>query len=291
VPKGRCFVNVVFSKCSDAIACVNANKTFSCFYSTSKTGNDNIHIHDCCEVFFCVKGEGNVFVDEKVYKISGGDLLVINQYEAHKISPDTEKEFERYALQIHPSFLYAWSTMETNLARCFTVRGNNVAHKVVLGNENAKKLEAIFKRFKENADFGDDVLKNIAAVEIVTFANEYFKKQNNQFSYHSSVENKTLDIAIEYINKNFQTQLNLEAVARSSFVSVNEICRLFKKYMGTTVSKYIASKRISEAKKMLRSGHSVMQTAEKCGFSDYTSFIRAFSRAVGVAPGKYKKSE
>lgn len=284
-------MNVVFSKCSDAIGCVNANKTFSCFYSTSAVGNDNIHIHDCCEIFFCIKGEGNVFIDEKVYRISGGDMLVMNQFEAHKISPDPEKEFERYALQLHPSFLYAWSTMETNLARCFNVRGNNISHKTTLSDEDAQKMKALFDKFKQNSEFGDDVLKTLNAIEIVTFGNDKFKKKNKQFQYHSSVENKTLDIAIEYINKNFNTQLNLESVARNSFVSVNELCRLFKANMGTTVSRYITSKRISEAKKLLKSGASVMQTAEKCGFADYTSFIRAFSRAVGVAPGKYKKTE
>ena len=284
-------MNIVFSKCTDAVEYVASTKTFSCFYSTKTNGSDNIHIHDCCEVFFCVKGKGNVFIDEKNYTICAGEVLVMNQYEAHKISPDTEQPFERYALQIHPSFLYAWSTTETNLARCFTVRGNNIAHKSVLDKAKAEKLTLLFKKLKSNFEFGDDILKTVTAIEIVTFINEMFKKQNSQFSYQSSLENKTLDIAIEYINKNFHTQLNLETVARHSFVSVNELCRLFKKHMGTTVSKYIASKRISEAKKMLKSGVSVLQTAEKCGFADYTSFIRAFSRAVGVAPGKYKKTE
>lgn len=284
-------MNLVFSKCTDAIGFANTSKTFSCFYSTKATGQDNIHIHDCCEVFFCVKGEGNVFVDEKVYKINGGDMLIINQFEAHKISPDISKEFERYALQIHPSYLYNWSTTETNLARCFDVRGNNVAHKIVLDEQKAEFLKSLFEKFKNTSDFGDDVLKNLVAIEIVTFANDQFKKQNKLYMYQSSAENATLDVAIEYINTNFSRQLNLEIVARNSLVSVNELCRLFKKHLGTTVSKYIASKRISEAKKLLKSGASVMQTAEKCGFADYTSFIRAFSRAVGVAPGKYKKAE
>lgn len=284
-------MNVVFSKCTDAIGFVNSSKTFSCFYSTKTTGQDNIHIHDCCEVFFCVKGEGNVFVDEKVYKIAGGDMLIINQYEAHKISPDITKEFERYALQIHPTYLYNWSTTDTNLARCFNVRGNNVAHKITLEKSDADILKSLFDKFKDTSDFGDDVLKNLVAIEIVTFANDKFKKQNKIVSYQSSAENTTLDVAIEYINANFSQPLNLETVAKNSLVSVNELCRLFKKHLGTTVSKYIASKRISEAKKLLKSGASVMQTAEKCGFADYTSFIRAFSRTVGVAPGKYKKTE
>ena len=41
---------------------------------------------------------------------------------------------------------------------------------------------------------------------------------------------------------------------------------------------------------MLKNGLSVTQTAEKCGFSDYTTVIRTFSRITGIAPGKYKKS-
>lgn len=284
-------MKVVFSKCTDAIGFVNSSKTFSCFYSTKTTGQDNIHIHDCCEVFFCVNGEGNVFVDEKVYKITGGDMLVINQYEAHKISPDISKEFERYALQIHPSFLYNWSTTETNLARCFNVRSGSISHKITLEEPKKLKLKSLFERLGTTEDFADDILKNITAIEILAFANDNFKKQNKQIQYQSSLENKTIDIAIDYINKSFSEPLSLESVARASYVSVNELCKLFKKHLGTTVSKYIASKRISEAKKLLRNGLSVMQTAEKCGFADYTSFIRAFSRAVGVAPGRYKNSE
>lgn len=284
-------MNVVFSKCKEAVQFANTTKTYSCFYSTQTTGQDNIHIHDCCEVFFCVKGEGNVFVGEKVYKIGGGDMLVINQFEAHKISPDITKEFERYVLQIHPTFLYNWSTTDTDLARCFNVRGENVAHKIVLDEDKAEFLRSLFEKFKNTSDFADDVLKNVAAIEIVAFANDQFKKQNKLFMYKSTAEDKTLDVAIEYINANFNKQLSLEIVAKNSLVSINELCRLFKNHLGTTVSKYIASKRISEAKKLLKGGASVMETAEKCGFTDYTSFIRAFNRAVGMAPGKYKKTE
>ena len=78
-------------------------------------------------------------------------------------------------------------------------------------------------------------------------------------------------------------------MAKHAFVSVKELCRLFKKHLGTTVSKYIMSKRISEAKKLLKSGLGVQLTAEKCGFTDYTSFIRAFNRTVGTPPGRYKR--
>lgn len=54
------------------------------------------------------------------------------------------------------------------------------------------------------------------------------------------------------------------------------------------VTKYIVSKRITEAKKLLATEKSVTDTAFMCGFNDYANFIRTFKKAVGVPPGKYK---
>ena len=96
--------------------------------------------------------------------------------------------------------------------------------------------------------------------------------------------------AIRYINDNFGAELSLDIIAKSCFVSVNELCKLFRQHMGTTVTKYVTSRRMTEAKKLLKNGVSVSDAAEKCGFLDYTSFIRAFKRSVGVSPGQYKKA-
>lgn len=284
-------MKVIFAKCTDAIAYANESKTYGVFHSDVNNGNDTIHVHDCCEIFFCVKGSGNMFIDEKVYKLNAGDLVVMNQFEAHQISPDANTEFERYALHIHPSYLYNVSTEKTDLARCFKIRNASVSHKSTPTKDKFERLKLLFEKLASQADFGDDILKNLSATEIITLTNECFKKQNKEYTYHSPMENNTVDIAIEYINANYSSTLNLELVAKNSYVSVNEICRLFRKYLGTTVSKYIMGKRISEAKKMLKGGFTVLQTSESCGFADYTSFIRAFKRTVGVAPGKYKKEE
>ena len=65
---------------------------------------------------------------------------------------------------------------------------------------------------------------------------------------------------------------------------------MFNRYCGTTVTKYIISKRITEAKKLLSNGKSVTETAFASGFNDYANFIRTFKKTVGVPPGKYKSA-
>ena len=282
-------MNVIFPICDDAIKRASDTKTFGCFYSKLPPPNNSIHMHDCCEILFCLKGAGTVFVDDKTYTLKEGNVYVANQFEAHMFSPDNPNDFERYILEIDPSFIYSTSTEDTDLGACFAVRNKGVSHKIELSTEQNDKLNELFETLASDFDYGDDIIKTLSATAIITLVNDFFKKQNQSPSYHSSLENETVDTAVKFINKNFSNHLSLEVVAKHAFVSVKELCRLFKKHLGTTVSKYIMSKRISEAKKLLKSGLGVQLTAEKCGFTDYTSFIRAFNRTVGIPPGRYKR--
>lgn len=283
-------MNTIFPICNDAIKKAIETKTFACFYSTTPPPGNSIHMHDCCEILICLKGSGTVFVDDKTYTLAKGNIYVTNQFEAHMFLPDDPNNFERYILEIDPAFLYTSSTENTDLRGCFSVRNDDISHKISLGENENLHLKSLFENFAKDFGYGDDVIKTLSATAIITLTNKYFEKQNQSHRYRSGLENKTVDNAVNFINRNYANPMDLEAVAKNSYVSVKELCRLFKKHLGTTVSKYIMSKRISEAKKLLKSGESVQNTAEKCGFSDYTSFIRAFNRTVGISPGKYKRN-
>ena len=103
-------------------------------------------------------------------------------------------------------------------------------------------------------------------------------------------KHRTVQLAIDYINNNYSGELTLETISKNAYVSANQLCKLFKMYCNTTVSKYIVSKRITEAKKLLAEGKSVTDTAFMCGFNDYANFIRVFKKTVGTPPGKYRAS-
>lgn len=282
-------MQVMFSKCDEAINHAASSQKYGCFYSDKSSESIDIHLHECCEIMFCLSGGKNMFIDERIYEAEDGDIFVINPFEAHKITSAAEKPFVRFVMQISPAFLYASSTSETDLACCFSMRGNNISHKIATRGEETEKMLHIMRKLSSFHEYGDDVMKNLAAVEFITNVNKLFAEKNRGYTYHSESTNKTLSKAMSYINENFSRDLSLNTVAKNCFVSVNELCRMFKQHTGTTVGKYIASRRMTEAKKLLKNGVSVTDTAELCGFSDYTGFIRAFKRVVGVSPGKYKK--
>ena len=274
------------NKCHDAIDAAINTRTYGVYYSEEQNPDLNIHVHDCCEVLLCLSGGNSFLIDGRAYSVESGDLFILNQFEPHKITADPDKVFARFVLQIHPEYLYANSTVNTDLSRCFYTRGADVSHKISLTDDEIARLQDLLIIFRNDNGFGDDIIKDTAINNFLVLANQFFLKRATK-SGSTKCENETIRNTIAYINAHFAEPLTLELLAKNSFVSVNQLCKIFKNYFGTTVAKYIVSKRISEAKKLLSAGKSVSDTALSCGFSDYANFIRVFKKFVGTSPGKY----
>lgn len=277
-------MNLFFANCQDAIKSCSESKTYGCFFSSDPKTNLNMHLHECCELFFALS-EGTCFlIDDAVYDIHPGDLFFVNQFEAHKVSAVGKKEFYRYVMQIDPSFITSNSTANTPLVDCFYQE--NRQHKISLSSEEQDELVALFNSIREDNGYGDDVYKKMIGINILIAINKYCNSRmdNNV----SSILPKELQCAIAYINNHFTENVTLKSISENCYVSTSQLCRLFASYCSTTVLKYLTSKRITHAKKMLRQGKSVTETAFASGFNDYSNFIRTFKNAVGVSPGKYK---
>ncbi len=279
-------MNIYFDNCSDALNFASETKSYGIFYSEKNNPNLNIHTHECCEILFCQKGGKNFLIDDKIYKVHDGDVFIINQFEAHKITFDDDCPVERFTLQLHPEFIFSVSTDSTDLSKCFYIRNENTSNCLSLNENDRKYLNGLFLSLKKDYAFGDDVMKNSIMVQLLTFINQSFITNH---STEEKIQNEQLKNAVLYINEHLSEDLSLEKIAKNSYISVNQLCKLFKSSLGTTVMKYIIGKRISQAKKCLKNGYSVSDTAFMCGFHDYSNFIRTFTQSVGISPGKYKK--
>lgn len=278
----------LFASCSEAISHACDDASFGIYYSEERNANPNIHIHECCEVFFCLSGGKSFLIGGQIYDVGDNDIFVINQYEAHKITYAEDKSFRRYVFQISPDFLRDVSSRETDLSKGFYPHKHGFDHRVHLSDADAQKMKSRLSLLENDGGYGDDLVKRGIMTEILVDINRaIFEREGTDSRSHSHT---AVDLAMDYINRNYGEAMTLESVAKASYLSVNQLCRLFSEHCGTTVAKYITSKRITEAKKMLADGKSVTETALACGFGDYSGFIRVFKKNVGVTPGKYRSS-
>jgi AraC-like DNA-binding protein len=265
--------------------CVNT-KSFTVFYSNKEEQIKNMHIHDCCEVLLCLTDKRKFLIGDEVVAANKNDIMVVNQFEIHKLIEENEEFCERYVFKIHPQFILFHSTEKTDLSACFYDR-KLAKRKAGLTDSQAAELIELWKSFKNTNGIGDDILAEINAVKSLVLINRYLLKSHAKSDHISYTNNSLVHSIIQYINQNLLDEINLDEISKKHYISKNHLCRIFKKHTGTTVISYIITRRIAEAKKFLSDGCDVKDTCEKCGFNDYSHFIRTFKNIVGVPPKQY----
>lgn len=94
-----------------------------------------------------------------------------------------------------------------------------------------------------------------------------------------------------YMESNFDKELNLDLFSHIRFTSKFHLLRLFKKYYGQTPRQYLIDKRITKSKSYLRMGMSVSETCYSIGFESPSSFSTLFKKKTGKTPTDFQKEQ
>ncbi len=96
--------------------------------------------------------------------------------------------------------------------------------------------------------------------------------------------------AVNYINNRIDSQASVTEIAASCHTSVSSLKRIFQKYAGISIHKYILTLKIKAATELLANGTSVTNVAEILGFSSQAYFSACYKRETGVSPTEVKKT-
>ena len=280
-----------YSSCKAAIEACISEKYFAIAHLYFEEKTMNVHIHDCYEIYYSISGGKQFLIDNKAYKIEPGDLFFINQYESHYLTQIDQPEHERIVLSIHPDFLRSLSTEQTSLDYCFTHREPGFSHRISLDKAQQQRFQYYIHKITSLSGYGQDILERLAFTELMVFFNKEFNTAQQQREasvegIHPQYDHQVNEL-LDYINQNISSPITIQQLADRFYLSKSFICRSFKQSTGTTVNKYLTGRRISIAKALLSEGISVNEVYEQCGFLDYSTFFKSFTKIVGVSPKKY----
>lgn len=99
-----------------------------------------------------------------------------------------------------------------------------------------------------------------------------------------------MDIAAQYFNDNYNTDIHIEEYAASRGMSVSWFIRNFKQYTKMTPMQYIVSIRITNAQMLLEgTAYTVSEIGRIVGYDNPLYFSRLFHKQKGVSPSEYRK--
>lgn len=271
--------------CQESIEKCLVSRRFAIAHLLFEEKTMAMHIHDCYELYYSISGGKQFLIDSTCYCVNPGDLFIINNYESHCLSRVDASSHERIVISIHPDYLKALSSPETDLNRCFRQREGNMKCKLSLPPESQNRFLYLVHKLQEVKGYGADLMENAIFTELMVLVNRLYgagEEEAETYQYHPVVEK-----IVSHINGHIGERITLSALADSLFLSQAFLCRVFKAETGTTINKYITARRISIAKAKLNSGSTVAEACEQSGFNDYTNFVTLFTRLVGITPKQY----
>lgn len=95
---------------------------------------------------------------------------------------------------------------------------------------------------------------------------------------------------LSYIDRYYASALTLDLLCHALSIGKTKLCALAKQESGLSVSRLIASRRVSAAREMLENTSlSIQQIAEAVGIPDYNYFSKVFKSVCGMTPSAYRQ--
>lgn len=97
---------------------------------------------------------------------------------------------------------------------------------------------------------------------------------------------------MRYVQEHYNEKISIEMIAESANISTRECGRCFRNKIGMSPGNYLNDYRVrSAAELLLSTDDSIMEIAEKCGFSSGGYFAKSFFKMIGCTPREYRRSE
>lgn len=234
--------------------------------------NRKKHNHkDSVEIIQILSGDGNFLVDDTLYPLARGAVLIIDSNSLHCSIPSDAAPYIRNSLTVDKSQLLL-------LCSLADVDANEISKTryTVTDEETLTRISSLFEAIHLlSAD--DNWQTLILLSEILSLCLNEKKAKNSN------------DPMLSYINGNLDKNLSLEDIANAMHFSKYHFCRVFKQRTGMTPMSYIRLRRIAHAKDLLKNTDmSVSEVALACGYDNFSFFCQIFKNAEGMSPSAYR---
>ena len=240
------------------------------------------HAHDFLELYLFLDGSVTYYIEDQVYDLCPGDLLIIPPGRMHRpVIANERAAYERMVLWVELDYIARIDSAAGELQAALRGIGAN-GYRVPLRGDDLIFAASLFRRIVKMERGG---VFTSSAIRL------YLK---DAFEAYSLVEKEArgetavIPQVIRYLTEHFREPLRLDDLAARFFISKSYLNRLFKAYTNATVYAYLMALRITHARRMLRAGATAAEAGRECGFSDYSTFYKAFKAQTGITPQEFK---
>lgn len=115
-------------------------------------------------------------------------------------------------------------------------------------------------------------------------------KPNHNFT-ESHLQNSYVAYTLNYVQEHYTSKIRQEDISSQLHISVRYLSKVFKEYMGISLSSYINMYRINRSIELMHnSALSLTEIALLVGFKDSQRYSKVFTSVINTTPSNYRKN-
>ncbi|OAS21111.1 helix-turn-helix transcriptional regulator [Paenibacillus oryzisoli] len=247
------------------------------------------HFHDHYEIYYLLSGKRNYFIQDRVYAMQEGDLVLIDKHTLHKTLDADDRPHERILI----NFEERWLAMKNDETYAVALSPFRPKHYIVsLSGANRTLVENLLfslLREKQQELLGWELNSKALLTQLLIFCSRLMDHSETLDEHPQAYNPKIFEI-VTYINEHFNERLTLALISEKFHISPSYFCRSFKETIGFSFVEYLNNLRIREAQRLLRETKlKVIHIAEQAGFDSVAHFGRVFKQVTSQTPLECRK--
>ncbi len=251
------------------------------------------HWHEEMELVYMAKGEATFYVENREFHLATNEALFIPSANLHYAENTYHNACEFYALVFRPEFIsipeqaslysrYVLPFLTANALSAYHFSSN-----VYWENNVCATLSQMTHFYSEYTGENELAIKGLLLVIWQLFFTNY--PSENQLTFMKSEIMERLRTVLEYIEVHLIEDITLKELSCVANVGKEQLCRIFKRAMGTTPFIWINRKRLQKACLLLTSSNKkITDIATLSGFNNISYFNRSFRKQLDCTPHEYR---
>ena len=247
------------------------------------------HWHNSLEVLYIASGKMDTGINNSVYHLKRGDLIIINSGDIHFTRCRDYAKI--YVLQV------PYPLLNTHIPNYDYVRFQDSDGSVVFSNPaKVDELSRLMIQMYEITLEQKPGYTLLFSSKLYQFLFILFQR------YHTDISSRTkqksdrnlirLEQVMNYVKSHYTQPISLEDAAQILSLNPEYFCRYFKKYMGMTFLEYVNSIRLYHIHQdLLNTNYSVSELMDRHGFTNYKLFSKMFRNTYGCPPGMFRRQQ
>lgn len=244
------------------------------------------HFHNCYELCLVTSGEGTLIYKDIIYKLSQGDIFIIDVNMVHEIQVSKLQN-----LQVIFLFLNFTSkdnsvpkTSDDTMIYSFLRSHKTIAY----GQKHMLAYLMFIENYytaKTTSGFGIyQSLKSLVLESLEFLSENISNPYSSKIVLHSSLE-----LALDYIDRHLSEKIMISDIAKHCCSSERNLQHLFKKHLNRSIIDYINEQKITLASHYLMRQFSVYDTSLQIGINNISQFTRLFKKYKFITPKKFQQ--